>query len=84
MRSKPPLGTVSINDAASRIGCGYETVRIYVRTGLLTAVRPLGKGPGKPTFIPADEVEAFVQGQAEAVRELRRSKSKRGRKAVAP
>lgn len=78
--TQKPAGMVSINEAAQRVGCSYETMRLRVSKGVFTVVRPLGVGRGKQAYLFDDEVEAFTKGQEPAVQELRRLREKATRK----
>lgn len=71
-----PAGSLSYAEAASRMGCHYETVRDHVARGTFTDLRPIGPGRGRRGFVPADEVEAYRQGQESAVAELKKRRGK--------
>jgi len=56
----PRLLTVA--DVARRLGLHRQTVRRFIRTGVLPAVR-LSPGPRAPFRVPADALEAWIYGR---------------------
>lgn len=55
---KDPIGP---HEAAKVIGCGYGTLLRYIDAGRLTAVRPLGRGRGKPIILSRRQVQKFAE-----------------------
>lgn len=49
--------TITPRDAAEIIGCHYTTLMGYIESGRLTAVRPLGKGRGKPVLVSRSDAK---------------------------
>ena len=47
---------VGLKEAASLLGCHYQTVRAYIQKGVIKARYPLGYGAGKPTWINLREL----------------------------
>mgnify|MGYP000964767204 CR=1 FL=1 len=62
--------------AANALLVDPETVYRLIKDGTFTAVRPMGRGPGKRVYLVGDEVRAFATGGKEGVERLRAKKAK--------
>ena len=67
MRKRPLMAPlrVAMPDAAAMLGVQYGTIRRLVSEGTLTAIRPRGKGVGKPVYLDTHEVKLYAAGQFE-------------------
>ncbi len=56
------------------LGISVATVKTYIDDGFLTAIRPRGKGPGKPVYIDPREVELYANDQLDELRAYQATK----------
>lgn len=61
-------------EAAALLGLDVQTLYKLLRGGVFTAVRPHGRGPGRPIYLVPAEIQAYATGGPAAVLALKRKK----------